>query len=147
MTDRAEIERLLNQTGRTLEEIKDKTLWCCSAMCCGECKYDADGNFCSSDIVLKEAIALIEHLESERDAALAKVPKWISVEEQLPENGRIVIGFTPCDGYMFVGYYRESQLAECKWSQWEIITAMRSSRKVTKKVTHWMPLPPSPRGE
>ena len=92
MTDRAEIERLLNQTGRTLEEIKDKTLWCCSAMCCGECKYDADGNFCSSDIVLKDAIALIEHLESERDAALAKVPKWISVKERLPEEaGKYIV--------------------------------------------------------
>lgn len=56
--------------GRMAEAIKDKILWCCSAMCCGECKYDADGDFCSSDTVLKDALALIERLEAERDAAI-----------------------------------------------------------------------------
>lgn len=34
-----------------------------------------------------DALTLIERLESERDAALAKVPRWISVDERLPESG------------------------------------------------------------
>ena len=29
---------------------------------------------------------------------------WVSVEDKLPENEKIVIGYTPCDGYMFVGF-------------------------------------------
>jgi hypothetical protein len=68
-------------------------------------------------------------------------PRWISVEERLPENEQIVIGYTPCDGYMFVGYYRE----EKNWKQWYIVTAMRSTKYMTKKVTHWMPLPEPPK--
>ena len=67
-------------------------------------------------------------------------PRWISVEERLPENKQMVIGFTPCDGYMFVGYYVDDQ----KWKQWYIVTAMRSTKYMTKKVTHWMYLPPAP---
>ncbi len=68
-------------------------------------------------------------------------PRWINVEERLPENEQMVIGYTPCDGYMFVGYYREEQ----NWKQWYIVTAMRSTKYVTKKVTHWMHLPEPPK--
>lgn len=75
------------------------------------------------------------------DDAVAAGPRWISVEERLPENKQIVIGYTPCDGYMFVGYYRE----EKNWKQWYIVTAMRSTKYMTKKVTHWMPLPEAPK--
>lgn len=174
MTDRAEIERLLNQTGRTLEEIKDKTLWCCSAMCCGECKYDADGNFCSSDIVLKDALALIEHLESERDAALAKVPRWISVKERLPEssvhvfalceiraNGG-VIGRYVCDGFhveawkekagCYSGdcalvYNDEDDEYYLEEGWYEVIKNWEEYNSITIAdfVTHWMPLPEPPK--
>lgn len=73
--------------------------------------------------------------------AVASMLRWISVEEKLPENEQMVIGYTPCDGYMFVGYYREEQ----NWKQWYIVTAMRSTKYVTKKVTHWMPLPEAPK--
>ena len=73
----------------------------------------------------------------------AQVPRWISVKERLPENKQMVIGFTPCDGYMFVGYYVDDQ----KWKQWYIVTAMRSTKYMTKKVTHWMPLPEPPKEE
>lgn len=86
MTDRAEIERLLNQTGRTPEEIKAALCVCTSAEACNlyGCYYSAD-NDCRTTL-MRDALALIERLESERDAALAKAPKWISVEERLPEK-------------------------------------------------------------
>ena len=73
------------------------------------------------------------------------VQEWISVEDRLPENDVMVIGFTPCDGFMFVGYYHEEPKYD--WKAWMIITAMRSTKVMKKKVTHWMPLPEPPKGE
>lgn len=70
---------------------------------------------------------------------------WISVNDRLPPDGLMVIGYTPCDGYMFVGFYRESKIGNYNWSKWFIVTAMRSTQKMTKKVTHWMPLPDPPK--
>jgi hypothetical protein len=69
---------------------------------------------------------------------------WVSVKDRLPENEKIVIGYTPCDGYMFIGFYRTNKFSTYEWSEWCIITSMRSTKKITKKVTHWMPLPPRP---
>lgn len=74
-------------------------------------------------------------------------PHWISVTEKLPEDMKMVIGFTPCDGYMFVGYHITSIYHDRDFSHWNIVTAMRSTRKMTKKVTHWMPLPEPPKEE
>ena len=73
------------------------------------------------------------------------VQEWISVDERLPENDVMVIGYTPCDGFMFVGFYHEEKKYD--WKVWRIITAMRSTKVMTKKVTHWMPLPRPPKGE
>lgn len=73
------------------------------------------------------------------------VQEWISVDERLPENDVMVIGFTPCDGFMFVGYYHEEPKYDCK--VWRIVTAMRSTKVMKKKVTHWLPLPQPPKGE
>ena len=73
------------------------------------------------------------------------VQEWISVDDRLPENDVMVIGYTPCDGFMFVGYYHEEPKYD--WKVWRIITAMRSTKVIKKKVTHWMPLPQPPKGE
>lgn len=73
------------------------------------------------------------------------VQEWISVDDRLPENDVMVIGYTPCDGFMFVGYYHEEPKYD--WKVWRIVTAMRSTKVMTKKVTHWMPLPQPPKEE
>ena len=73
------------------------------------------------------------------------VQEWIPVDDRLPENDVMVIGFTPCDGFMFVGYYHEEPKYD--WKAWMIITAMRSTKVMKKKVTHWLPLPHPPKGE
>lgn len=70
---------------------------------------------------------------------------WIRADERLPENDVMVIGFTPCDGFMFVGYYHEEPKYD--WKVWRIVTAMRSAKVMKKKVTHWMPLPNPPAEE
>lgn len=74
-----------------------------------------------------------------------KQSRWISVDDRLPESRQMVLCYTPCDGYIFVGYYQEVEQNPYFKSYWNIITAMRSTKKVTKKVTHWMPLPEPPK--
>ena len=71
--------------------------------------------------------------------------KWISVKDKLPEDNQMVIGYTPVDGYMFVGYLTHSKWGDILEEKWHIITAMRSDRRITKRVTHWMPLPELPK--
>jgi hypothetical protein len=66
---------------------------------------------------------------------------WISVKDKMPENEQLVLGYTPVDGYMFVGYHIGYHRTYGDFSDWYIITAMRSTRKVHKRVTHWRPLP------
>lgn len=73
------------------------------------------------------------------------VQEWVSVDDRLPENDVMVIGYTPCDGFMFVGYYHEEPKYD--WKVWRIVTAMRSTKVMKKKVTHWLPLPQPPKGE
>lgn len=78
--------------GRTAEDIKSALLRCGTYKRChseenDDCPYYVD---CLIGIrqmkLIKDALALIKRLESERDAALAKMPRCISVEERLPEE-------------------------------------------------------------
>ena len=62
--------------------------------------------------------------------------EWINVEDRLPEDFKTVLALCK-DGGMFVGRYTS-------WHRWEILTAMKSTRVVSRKVTHWMPLPSPP---
>ena len=87
----------------------------------------------------------IEDIASHLIANGVTVQEWISVDDRLPKNDVMVIGYTPCDGFMFVGYYHEEPKYD--WKVWRIVTAMRSTKVMTKKVTHWMPLPQPPKGE
>lgn len=71
----------------------------CENRACKDCPYYAD---CLTDErlrIMKDALALIERMESERDAALAKVPRWISVKDRLPENEECVLVIAQYDGY------------------------------------------------
>ena len=72
--------------GRTPEEIKR---WVDGRATCNTCPKEhevgcEDGERTEDCQMTIDTIAYIERLESERDAALAKVPKWISVEEREP---------------------------------------------------------------
>lgn len=80
------------------------------------------------------------------------VPRWISVEERLPENiapgyehdmSNAVLLYTPVDGYVHIGWYvRKKYNGRVVW---HTLSAMRSYQTLTKKVTHWMPLPEPPK--
>lgn len=72
--------------------------------------------------------------------------RWIPVEERLPEEGKRCLLYTPCDRILCVGYYAGKD----EWQhrhKWRLVTAMRSTQTLTKKVTHWMPLPKAPKEE
>lgn len=74
-----EIEKI---NGRTPEEIKERLECCSKESGCLKCPDVAAGD-CSLKLCA-DALALIEHLE-------ARIPKWISAEERLPENDDLVL--------------------------------------------------------
>ena len=118
--------------GRTPEEIKAAIKHCNEPVPtdCTGCPYNGT---CLEHATEIDALALIERLESERDAALAKVPKWISVTERLPRCGERVLVIN--DGSVWEAYLSISH----KWVRQEFVWAA--------KVTHWMPLPQPPEGK
>ena len=69
---------------------------------------------------------------------------WISVKDKLPNPELMCLLYTPCDGFMCIGFYAGNNNWQ-KRDKWKIITAMRSTQTLTKKVTHWMPLPNVPK--
>lgn len=68
--------------------------------------------------------------------ALREQPRWISVEERLPESGGSVLIYSPCGG-VAEGTYSEhyKRWVQYRWSVFE------------PEVTHWMPLPEPPEVE
>lgn len=94
------------------------------AWCKEKCPYMDKVYGCGQDYMLADALALIQQLE-------AQVPRWIPVEERLPEQDTLVIvgGY----GEVATGFYHE------KHGLW--ITHAEID------FTHWMPLPEPPKEE
>lgn len=129
--------------GRTPEHIKRILAWRsvnCAELECDKCPNE---DICSpengnEEAMARDALALIERLESERDAALAKVPRWISVEDRLPEPFVSVLvqmpgeephptvreGFISDDGIWCAGHFKREP----------------------DEVTHWAKMPEPPKG-
>ncbi len=113
--------------GRTPEGIKDTIARCTTESTCRlfECPY-SESNDCNGDL-LRDALALIEHLEAQQ-------PKWISVEERLPERECLAIGWQ--DEMLIGNVYRSGAGYACE-----------SDGEYLMDVTHWMPLPEPPKEE
>ena len=106
------------------EEIK-KGLACCAKASLEECDHCPYGNDC--DIfeacnLYRDALAYINQLE-------ARVPKWISVKDRLPEDDDDVLIFSN-ERVIFVGCYKNGQ-----WISYSLYAIYGNV------VTHWMPLP------
>ena len=112
---------------RTPEEIK-RGLECCIAGDCDSCPYYEAKKDCGDRLKI-DALAYIQQLE-------AAQPKWISVEERLPEIGVNVL--TRTVGLLHpisTGWYSPTRKNWCL------------DNGSTLKVTHWMPLPEPPKEE
>lgn len=110
---------------KTPDEIK-KGLECCkknSEEACYHCPYMIDcETFDNAGNHSRDALAYINQLE-------ARVPKWISVEERLPEDDDDVLIFSN-ERVIFVGCYKNGQ-----WISYSLYAIYGNV------VTHWMPLP------
>lgn len=118
--------------GRTPEEIIEANR-SCSRCFCDECAY-FNAIECQTDLK-RDCVTLIKHLE-------AKQPKWISVEERLPEDKKETADcYLVTDGaFIWMAYWgcKEWQFAQCTDSPYVIDWT---------DITHWMPLPEPPEEE
>lgn len=130
---------------KTYEEIK-KALECCSDADgfdgdCVRCPYK--GELWCGDKIKIDALAYIQQLENhigeltEMVAQLeAAQPKWISVEERLPDAGEKVMICGVKNGMQIGAFMGLSHPGENRKWWWKKNTVI--------EVTHWMPLPSMP---
>lgn len=110
---------------KTPDEIKKGLECCMMEECFGEkenCPYTADPALCVG-VMCEDALAYIKQLEEQ-------IPRWIPVEERLPEKHQGVIVHCK-DGYVTLMCYDGRD-----WS-W--------NGKQDNSGTHWMPLPEPPK--
>ena len=133
MTSREEIERLLQMTGRTLEGLPELYS---SPEAEAAITVAGDTRIQTGNMLLHQSDAIELLVGALRDA-IAKVPKWISVKERLPEEhgiylAHIVHRYCKIDSYSRVAVEYFSR--DGKWD----------SLPDLYEVTHWMPLPEPP---
>ena len=136
---------------KTQDEIK-KWLECCTHGTCNSCPYFGDE--CDSDrevIDTLECIQQLEHQIGELTEMVAQLeaaqPKWISVEERLPEPNTTVLliahGWEP--QLVYIGELKKVE-SEKSWltglvskaSEWTVYGFSYLREPI---VTHWMPTP------
>lgn len=128
---------------KTPDEIKKGLESCGADECHGQpksCPYKDDA-FCMMHIC-SDALAYINQLE-------ARVPKWISVEDRLPEPSTYVLALT-APGSLSVG--ENVIVADYIHPKREdhgvfVIAYTNYDDKDIVNVTHWMPLPELPKEE
>ena len=103
--------------------------------------------------LLEEAAAALEQLQAENEKLKAQVPRWIPVEERLPEKQGQYIVFV--DGEVTSDLYIVCDDIE-RWLSYDgginslYIDPYSSKPKREPpypRVTHWMPLPSMPKEE
>ena len=132
MTSREEIERLLQMTGRTLEELPESypSYRCRDAVLCAGITTRMAGNMiCHQSDVIELLVGALKD-------ALDKQPKWVNVDERLPEKSGyyLYLGDGPNRGLqngVGVSYYQH------KAKIWK--------KAYNPCVTKWMPLPEPPK--
>ena len=109
---------------KTPDAIKKGLACCskCSLEACEQCPYEKECDSFESGNIYRDASAYITQLE-------ARVPKWISVKDRLPEDDDDVLIFSN-ERVIFVGCYKNGQ-----WISYSLYAIYGNV------VTHWMPLP------
>ena len=88
---------------------------------------------------MTEKDLIIQDLRRENAELRARVPKWISVKDRLPEAGGYVVCIAkrnPFSRFM-------PMVARIEKNGW----ANPITEQYISEVTHWMPLPELPKGE
>ena len=91
---------------------------------CKDCKYR-----CTEDL-LGDAFALIRHLK-------AKVPKWISVKDELPPRELNILAVNGHGRIKIMALWKKED------KRWTWIEDSRFTHR--NDITHWMPLPEPPK--
>ena len=125
-----------DETKKALRIGSGKPLDYCDA--CNYCNWSSDCA-CNSRMCA-DALDYIQQLENHIGELTEKVaqleaaqPKWISVEERLPENDDNYVAFTSDKNEAEIATY---------YGDGEWLT--RDLTNLTRLVTHWMPLPSMP---
>ena len=129
---------------KTSDEIK-KGLECCakaSEEACKHCPYCNDCDIFEACNLYRDALAYINQLE-------ARVPKWISVKDRLPDPSTYVLALT-APGALSVG--QNVIVADYIHPKREergvfVIAYTTYADQYILPVTHWMPLPEMPKEE
>lgn len=123
---------------KTPEEIKKGLERCGNSGECKDCAYFHGTAMCISELA-EDALAYIQQLEQRLVEVNKTLPRWISVNDRLPERGitRCIIAIKLGNGLK--GTLCARYNADLKsWSGWY-------NDRITSEVTHWMPLPQPPK--
>ena len=94
---------------------------------------------------MTEKDLMIQDLRRENAELRARVPKWISVTERLPDNKEhdwVLAQVVEDNGYMHIPRVMEYRQAKDDW--FEETYGWLSEHNGLFSVTHWMPLPLAP---
>ena len=116
------------------EEIK-KALECCAAdEPCGECPYHPEVDSCIG-MIARDALSYIRQLENQVADLGRKVPKWIDVDERLPDKGEPVVAL--CRYELAPDkYYIQFERYDPRSNMWQY-----------GSVRYWLTLPEPPKEE
>ena len=85
-----------------------------------------------------DAAGAIDELLDELTTIRKQLPRWISVEDELPESGeRVLIMFEP---------FEDDENISIGWLTKSGFDCYDDSVYFFRSVTHWMPLPAPPKG-
>lgn len=122
---------------KTPEEIKHtlRYCWCKDEKHqCIKCPYNKENDSCDKALDA-DALAYIQQLEDHIRDLTKMVPRWISVEDRLPENGQKVIATFKNEEGVIVDQARYSN-GEFDFASWAYVWH--------ENITHWMPMPELP---
>ena len=98
------------------------------------------------DLCMEAALAL-EQLQAENEKLKAQVPRWIPVEERLPEGDEQVLVFS-LDEYLGTTQHELAKRRFCVrtgWNWYVYSDELEGWISTYNRVTHWMPLPKAPK--
>ena len=87
---------------------------------------------------MTEKDLIIQDLRRENAELRARVPKWISVDDRLPEDDSDVLAYSSIgeESRIYPACYSNGVWFDCVFNA-----------PATDTTTHWMPLPKPPKGE